>query len=276
MSASSVRVPAQWGPLASLRLFAASAVLEVRLLRSRPFELLTLLLVPIQTVGFVAIFRHASRPDLDVYGVVAPGLIALWQMALIISGEVIARERDNRSLESLSAAPGRLATVLIGRVSVVTGISLIGLVLSTLTGWVMFGIAPVVRAPLPLVVAVLCTAAATLGTAVLFSVFFVNSRSPRIFQNAMTYPFYVLGGVLVPIAVYPDWFRPLSRVVFLSWSADLVRDSINQPAVAGWVWRCAVVFGEGLVAYLIARRLLVLTLRNARREGKLGDRKSVV
>ena len=260
----------RWGPVASLRLFGSAAALEVRLLRSRPFEMFTLLLVPIQTVGFVAIFRHASRPDLDVYGIVAPALISLWQMALIISGEVIARERDNRSLESLAAAPGRLETVLVGRVSIVTIISLMGLVLSVLTGWAIFGITPTVRAPLPLIVAVVCTAAATLGTALLFSVFFVNSRSPRIFQNAMTYPFYVLGGVLVPIAVYPGWVHPLSKIVFLSWSADLVRDAINHPTVAGWAWRCAVVLGEGLVAFLLARWLLSLTLRNARQEGKLG------
>ena len=270
MTTSTVRAPRPWNPLASLRLFGSAAALEFRLLRSRPFEMVTLLLVPIQTVGFVAIFRHASRPDLDVYGVVAPALIALWAMAVMISGEVIARERDNKSLESLAAAPGRLETVLIGRVSVVTGISLVGMVLSALTGWAVFGITPVVRAPLPLVVAVLCTAAATLGTALLFSVFFVNSRSPRIFQNAMTYPFYVLGGVLVPISVYPDWVHPLSRIVFLSWSADLVRDSVNHPTVAGWAWRCAVVLGEGLIAFLLARWLLALTLRNARQEGKLG------
>lgn len=270
MTVAAVQAPRRWGPLASLRLFAASAVLEFRLLESRPFELFFLLLVPIQTVGFVAIFRHAARPDLDVYGVVAPGLIALWAMAVMISGEVIARERDNKSLESLAAAPGRLETVLIGRVSVVTVISMVGIVLSALTGWAVFGITPVVQAPLPLVVAVLCTAAATLGTALLFSVFFVNSRSPRIFQNAMTYPFYVLGGVLVPVAVYPDWVHPLSKIVFLSWSADLIRDSLGGPTVAGWVWRCAVVLGEGLVAFLIARWLLTLTLRNARQEGKLG------
>ena len=263
-------VPRKWGALASLRLSRSSAALEFRLLRSRPFEMLSLFLVPIQTVGFVAIFRHASRPDLDVYGVVAPALIALWGMALQISGEVIARERDNGSLESLSAAPGRLETVLVGRVSVVTVISLMGLVLWALTAWAFFGVTPIVRAPAPFVVALLCTAAATLGTALLFSVFFVNSKSPRIFQNAMTYPFYVLGGVLVPVAVYPHWVHPLSRIVFLSWSADLIRDSLNQPSVAGWGWRCGVILGLGVIAFLVARGLLTLTMRNARREGKLG------
>ncbi len=252
------------------RLAAASAVLQTRVLRSSLFELFTILLVPVQTMGFVAIFQYAGRPDLDVYGVVAPALIALWQVSLLISGEVIARERDNQSLESLCAAPGRLSTVLIGRVSVVTVVSLFGLVLSGLTGWLVFGIRLVVGDVVVFVVSLLCTAIATATTALLFSVFFVNSRSPRIFQNGATYPFYVLGGVLVPVTLYPQWIQPLSRAVYLSWSADLLRDSVHATAVAGWAWRCGVVLALALAAYLLARWLLTMTLRNARQEGKLG------
>lgn len=244
--------------------------MEVQLLRHKPVELFTLLLIPLQTMGFVAIFRFAGRPDLDLYAVLAPALISLWQMALLISGEVIARERDNQSLESLCAAPGRLWVVLIGRVGVVTGASLLGLVLSAATGWIAFGIGPVVAAPGVFAIAMLATVVATTGTALLFCVFFVNARSPRIFQNAATYPFYVLGGVLVPIALYPDWIQPVSRVVFLSWSADLLRDSVHNAAVPGWAWRCAVVLGLAVAAAVGARALLGATLRNARQEGKLG------
>lgn len=252
------------------RLATASAVLEMHVLRSSLFELFALILVPLQTIGFVAIFRHAGRPDLDTYGVIAPALIALWSVSLLVSGEVISRERDNQSLESLCAAPGRLATVLIGRISVVTALSLIGLLLSGLTGWLVFGIRPVVAAPTVFVIALLCTAIATTATALLFSVFFVNSRSPRIFQNASTFPFYVLGGVLVPVTLYPDWVQPISRAVFLSWSADLFRDSVHSSSVPGWSWRCAVLLALAAAGYLLAKWLLSLTLRNARQEGKLG------
>ena len=69
-----------------LRTFSASAVLQLRILRGSPFELFVLLTVPLQTAGFLAIFRYAGRRDLDFYALIAPALIALWQLALLISG----------------------------------------------------------------------------------------------------------------------------------------------------------------------------------------------
>ena len=49
---------------------------------------------------------------------------------------------------------------------------------------------------------------------------FVLARTAMLFTNALGYPFYILGGVLVPVAFLPGWLRPVSRLVFLSWSSD--------------------------------------------------------
>lgn len=253
-----------------LRTFSASAVLQLRILRGSPFELFVLLTVPLQTAGFLAIFRYAGRRDLDFYALIAPALIALWQLALLISGEIIARERDNQSLESLCAAPASLSHVLLGRTAMVTLFSMLAFVESVLTGWLFFGVNVSVGS-WPVLIASLFTAAvATVCTAILMSVFFVNSRSPRIFQNALSYPFYVLGGVLVPVALFPDWVQPLSSVVFLAWSADLLRDAVQHPVVAHWLVRNLVVLGLAAAAFILAQVLMALTLKNAREEGKLG------
>lgn len=254
----------------AFRLIAASMRLQLRLLRRQPFELFTLVTVPLQAIAFIAVLRHAGRPDLDAYGVVAPGLIALWAMALMISGEVIARERDNQSLESLCAAPGRLHQVLIGRVAVVTALSMLGVVLSWLTGFLVFGTSLRIAAPGVMLIALACTGVAAAATALLFSVIFVNSRSPRIFQNAASFPFYLLGGVILPVAAYPEWLQPLSRLVFLSWSADLMRDASTSAVVSGWWWRCAMLLVLAGCAYASARWMLTVTLRRSRQEGRLG------
>lgn len=249
--------------------FTASATLQARILRTSPFELFVLLTVPLQTAGFLAIFRHAGRSDLDFYALIAPALIALWQLALMISGEIIARERANESLESLCATPASLATVILGRASVVTLFSMFAFVESVLTGWLLFGV-DVSIGSWPVLVASLFTAGfATVCTATLMSVFFVNTRSPRTFQNALSYPFYVLGGVLVPVALFPVWVQPLSSVVFLSWSADLLRDSVHHPVVADWLARNLMVTGLGVAAFGLAIVLLRRTLKNATEEGKL-------
>ena len=254
----------------ALAVIGAAATLEMRMLCREPAELFAVWLVPLQTLGYLAIFRFGGRPDLDAYAVLAPAVIALWALALLHSGEVIANERDNQSLEAIAAAPTRLELVLIGRVVVITVASWIALPLSALTGWVFFGVVPVVADPAVFVLTYVAMSAATVTTALLFAVFFVNSRSPRIFQNSLSYPFYVLGGVLVPIALYPAWVQVLSKGVYLSWSADLLRAAATGTGLQGWPGRIAVILGLAVVTFGVAHLLLGLTLRNARREGKLG------
>ncbi|MDX1450897.1 MAG: ABC transporter permease, partial [Acidimicrobiia bacterium] len=78
---------------------------------------------------------------------------------------------------------------------------------------------------------------------------FTAARSARTFQNSLSYPFYVLGGVLVPVEMLPGWVQPLSRGVFLSWSSDLLRDSLAYPPVASLGFRVAVILLLGLVGF---------------------------
>jgi ABC-2 type transport system permease protein len=254
----------------AVAVIAAAARLEWRMLRREPSTMFAVWLVPVQTLGYLAIFRFGGRDDLDLYAVIAPAIIALWALALMLSGEVIANERHNQSLEAIAAAPARLELVMVGRVLVITLASWLALPLSMLTGWVFFGVPPLLAEPGVFVLTYAAMSAATVATALLFAVFFVNSRSPRIFQNSLSYPFYVLGGVLVPVVLYPEWVQALSRSVYLSWSADLLRASATGSGLAGWQWRIGVILALGAVTYFVARGLLALTLRNARREGKLG------
>ena len=42
-----------------------------------------------------------------------------------------------------------------------------------------------------------------------------SHRNATTFSNSASYPFYVLGGILVPVSVLPHWIQPLSSIVFL-------------------------------------------------------------
>lgn len=253
-----------------MRVFLAGAQLQLRILRRQPFDMIVLFTLPLQTAAFLSIFRYAGRSDLDAYAIIAPALIALWSMSLMISGEIIAKERDNQSLESLIAAPGSISVLLLGRISAVTAISLVGFAEALLTGWLLFGVVIDVAAPAVLAVSVLTTAAATAATAIVMSVVFILARSPRIFQNSLSYPFFLLGGVLVPTALYPHWVQGISNMIYLSWAADLMRDAVGQPVVDQWMLRNVIVLALGALALGIGLLLLRSTLRKARKEGKIG------
>jgi ABC-2 type transport system permease protein len=108
------------------------------------------------------------------------------------------------------------------------------------------------------------------GTAVIMAALFVLARSARTFQNSLSYPFYVLGGVLVPVSFLPDWLEPLSSVVFLSWSADLLRDSLDPAPVSGAAVRLGMVLALGTGGFVIGRLLLRRILNRVRADGTVG------
>ncbi len=243
--------------------------MQLQSMRGNPDWFLALIVAPLHTAVFVTIFQHAGRGDLTAYGVLAPALISMWAMSLQTSGELISRERENGSLEGLLAAPGRFDLMLLARMAAVTVLSLLAFVESWLAGWLLTGAPVRVEHPTLFAASLLVTTLAMTGWAGVMASVFVLARSARTFQNSLSYPFYVLGGVLVPVAFLPDWLEPASRLVFLSWSSDLLRDTLDAAPVEGPVVRLAVVAALGLVGYALGHHLLHRALRRVRTTGSL-------
>lgn len=249
---------------------AAGFIFEVRLLRRSFDEMMVLVTAPLMTLILLSITEHAGRTDLAPYAVLAPALIALWTIALFTSGEIIERERQNGSLEPLVATPVAIGSVITGQILAVTLLSLVGFAESWLTAWAAFGIVVPIVHPTAFTAALVATAFAMAGTASVMSSVFVLSRSVRAYQNSLSYPFFVLGGVMVPVALLPGWIEPLSRAVFLSWSADLLRDSLTPEPVTNLVARTGVILALGTAGFLIGLVLLRRALDRLRRTGTIG------
>lgn len=250
-------------------IFRAGWRMQLQSMRHHPDWFLTLILAPLQTVVFVTIFQHAQRGDLTAYGVLAPALIALWGLSLQTSGELISRERENGSLEGLLAAPGRFDVMMLGRISLVTSLALLAFVECWLTGWLITGELIPIAHPAVFVVVVIVSAWAMTGWAGVMASVFVLARSARTFQNSLSYPFYVLGGVLVPVALLPEWLQPATRLVFLSWSSDLLRASLAADPVRGLATGLVAIVLLGAVGYLLSHHLLGRALHRARTTGSL-------
>lgn len=248
----------------------AGFVFEVRVLRRSFGELVVLVSAPLMTLVFLAITRQAGRTDLAPYAVLAPALIVLWGTALQISGEIVERERGNGSLEALVATPASFGAVITGRIAAVTLLSLFGFVESWLAAWLAFRVVVQVWHPAAFAATVLVTGLAMAGTASIMSALFVLARSARAFQNSLNYPFYVLGGVMVPVALLPGWLEPISRVVFLSWSADLLRDALAPAGIEHLLPRLGMVLGLGAAGYLLGLVLLRRAVDRLRKTGTMG------
>ena len=217
-----------------MRALAAAFGMQLRSFRTDPQRLLVLVTMPMVTVALLSIVRDAARPGLDGYAVLAPAVMGLFQMALNEAGEVIDQERWAGTLELTFAAPTAFLVLVAGRIAAVILVGLVAFAESWLVGVLGFG--AVVRVAHPGV--------------------FVLARSTRTYQNSISYPIYILGGVMVPVAALPGWLHPAARAVYLSWSTDLLREALDSGPVTGLGPHLAVIVGLG-VAFLAAGGIVV-------------------
>lgn len=252
-----------------MRPFLASIRLQLLAVTSDFNYVMPLVTAPLTAAIFFAVMDNAGRPDLAGYALFAPALVALWTLALFVSGDIVDVDRALGVLETVIATPASFAGVVLGRVLAVTVVSLLGFVEAWLVARGVFGFTIVAHHPYVLVAAVTATALAMAGTALVMAALFVHSRNARIFQNSLSYPFFVLGGVIAPVALLPVWIQPVSKLVFLSWSADLLRDSLRPEPLDAPVLRVAAVLALGLAGFGFGRFLLGRLVERVRRTGEL-------
>jgi len=252
-----------------MRAFLAGARIQLTFFRAHPEGLIPFFTAPMFAVIFQMIFRHAGRQDLTGYAAIAPVFVALWWLALFNSGWTITTERWNGTLEMLVAAPSSFAAVIFGRITTTT---LVGVV-SFGEAWIvgrLFGATVTIHHPWAFVATMVVTLAAMAGTALAMASLFVVARNAVTFSNSASYPFYVLGGILVPVSVLPHWIRPLSSIVFLSWSADLMRAALQAAPEHDFGFRLAMVGALGACGLGVGIWAMNVILRRVRGTGELG------
>jgi ABC-2 type transport system permease protein len=162
--------------------------------RRQPAHLLALATTPLFTAMFLSITLHAGSRQAVVYAVIAPGLINLWFLSLDLGGEIVSRERWQGTLELLFATPASLAAVVFGRVLAVAGLAGLTFVEALLVARLGFGVSLQIYHGGLLAGTVVVTLFAMAGTATALAGLLVLSREVLLFQNSLTYPFYILGG----------------------------------------------------------------------------------
>jgi ABC-2 type transport system permease protein len=250
----------------------AAVALQLRIVAADRGYLNEVLANPFFAVIFLGIVRGAGRDDLTAHAVVAPVLITLWGMALEISGDIVDSDRGAGILEGVVATPVGFPTVVSGRVLAVTALSFVGIAETWLVARFGFGADVTVHHPAALAATLVVTGLATAGTAIVMAAVFVLARTARTFQNTMNYPVYLLAGVIVPLSLLPGWLLPSGRAVFLSWSADLLRESLSPAPMSDVLPRLGIILLLGAVGLMVGRVALHVVLRRVRVRGTLAFR----
>jgi ABC-2 type transport system permease protein len=250
-----------------MRAVAAGAQLEFRMVRANPDALMPLFTAPLFAIIFLTIVRNSGRHDLEADALMAPVLMTLWWLALQHAGAIISGDRWEALLEPAMASPTGLGAVLLGRISFLMVMGLFSFVEVWAVGTLLFGVELSFEHPVALLLTLAVSAFATAGTAVAFAAIFVLTRNAHMYANPLSFPFYLLGGVLVPVALLPSWIQPISSGIYMSWCADLLRASVRAQPVDGLAFRLGMVVVIGTTTFAVGRTVLAVVLRRMRMRG---------
>jgi ABC-2 type transport system permease protein len=229
-----------------------------------------MLTLSLSAVVAMAIFVNSGREDLLAYALVAAVLMGIGQMAFFVGSEILANERGNQILESLLVTPTEYFLPLLTRIVTQTSLGLVSLAIAWLLARLLFGVAIAIYHPVIMLATLVMTILAASVTALSLCVLFCFGRTTRTFQNALPGPLYLLGGVLVPVTYLPAVIQPVCRLVFLYWSAELLRDTLQSEPVENVALRLAAIAVLGVAGGLLGAALLRRLLDHLRREGTLG------
>lgn len=248
------------------------AGLRVQLLISfrRLDDLQLLALVPFSAVLYLTMLAQTGRRDLAVVGVLASYVTSVWSLALLSGGDLIDEERYTGTFGPLLVTPVSVARAMLGRVLAISLLGLIGLVEAGIVAVLFFHIDLGVQRPGLLAGTVVLLTVAMAGATYLFASVFLLTTNARPWQNAMTYPAYVLGGVLAPLGNWPIWVRIPGRLFFLSWVMDLFAVATGRSA-GGVLLPALAAAGLAAVLWFSALAMLRFAIRRVQATGSFDD-----
>ena len=230
---------------------------------------MTLIVSAVTPATFLVITLLARPDPTDAFVSRAVGgsmMMGLWSTTLWSSGSLLRREIRAGTLVPILTRPMPFWVVLYGKTCAVSAVGLLGAGVSVLLAAVALGSRP----PLPglapcAVMAVLAVAsAASLGVLVSAGVVLAHG-STRVIE-ALGYPVYLLGGLLLPVDQLPVLLRLPSSLLSLRYLVDLLESSPSGAIPAGPALASLLLT---ITYFLLGTRVLDAVLRRGRVDGSL-------
>lgn len=252
-----------------MRAFFSGFRLQISFFRNYPDAVVPLLTAPLFAVLFTLMLRGGGRGDLSGYSVIASFYMTLWRFAVFNGGWVIQTERWGRTIDYLVAAPASFAAVILGRISSMMVAGAVAFVELWLFGLYVLHANLTIRHVPVFVLSVLLTLFAMTTTSLFMSNVFILTRAAQAYSNSLTYPVYLLGCILVPVNFLPGWLQPVTKIIFLSWSARLLQGSFQAAPIAAAQSDLTWLIALGLAALVAASLMLERNLHRVRLSGEL-------
>jgi ABC-2 type transport system permease protein len=242
----------------ALRLIWMGWLFQFKQMRRSSFDSFLAILWPLffATVAFF-MFRQGGDPDALVYAGLGAAVMGIWTATSVAAGSALQRERWYGTLEILVAAPAHFSLILlpIGLATATIGLYCMGTTL--LFGWLVFGIDLHFEDPLAFVLAVPATLLSIGALGFLIAVAFARYRNAWALGAMSEYPVWLVCGFLVPLALLPDWVRPISWFLAPTWGMRAIRAAANGGSPWAEIGMCFVLGAAYVViGVLVTNRVL--------------------
>ncbi|MET0135039.1 MAG: ABC transporter permease [Kibdelosporangium sp.] len=222
----------------------------------------------VQPAVFVIITLGPAVTDLDPRtAILGSAMAALWSVTLWQSGMVLRRESWQGTLAGMGSRPPGILPVLIGKGVVAATISAAAIAAAVVAAMAVTGHRFEIADPGTFAVAVLLCLVTAFPLGHLVACLFMLTKAALRVAEVLVFPVFLIGGMLIPLTDLPAWVRPLSALLSLRWSHELMTDAtFGRPTQAvawvGLVLTCAGYCAASAIAY---RRVLA----RAHRDGTL-------
>ncbi|MFK5913891.1 MAG: ABC transporter permease [Woeseiaceae bacterium] len=153
-----------------------------------------------------------------------PGIIGvlIMQIALILTGLSVVREREKRTLEQLLVTPLSKTTFIIGKLIPYVVIALVDFYFILGTGWLLFDI-PEPSSHFPLFILALTFVAVMISLGLLISLIAKTQQQAMFLAIFIIIPSILLSGLIFPIDAIPEVVRPVSFMIPFTYFVEIIR-----------------------------------------------------
>ena len=153
-----------------------------------------------------------------------PGVVGvlIMQVALILTGISVVREREKRTLEQLLATPLTKATLVLGKLLPYVVIALLDFYFILSAGWLLFDL-PRPSSHLLLFVLALVYVAVMISLGLLISLIAKTQQQAMFIAIFIIVPSMLLSGFIFPLEAIPDTVRNLCYAIPFTYFVEIIR-----------------------------------------------------
>lgn len=190
-----------------------------------------------------------------------PGIIGvlIMQIALILTGISVVREREKQTLEQLLVTPIGKSAFVFGKIIPYIIIAMIDFYLILGLGWLFFDLpAASSQAALALLAVIYVSAMIALG--LLISLFSQTQQQAMFFAIFIIIPSVLLSGLIFPLEAVPDYIRPLCYAIPFTHFVEIIRGLLVKHTLFADLWPSYAALAGFAVLFVV---LSILKFRRA-------------